>query len=135
MIKKQSGNNEKVFPWISLMIVITIIGVLAWIAILNFFPTPYRSPCMIVENDANAISAAIADYFSDPNHTATPTFDQLKNWKSVTLSGKNTATITGADPNISITITVTDGSGRCSKDYQNASADWDGNGVYTLNIW
>jgi Tfp pilus assembly protein PilE len=90
--------------------------------------------CTKAESDANAVAAAIADYFSDPNHTATPTLDQLKNWTSVTLSGKNTATVTGADPNVHITITVTDASGKCPADYQAASDDWDGNNVYILTL-
>ena len=50
------------------------------------------------------------------------------------MSGKNTATVTGVDPNLNITITVTDASGRCPKDYRGASADWDGYNVYTLTI-
>ncbi len=93
-----------------------------------------KTLCNQAESDANDVAIALADYFDDFNHTATPTFDQLKNWTSVTLSGKNTATIMGADPNVNITITVTDASGRCPKDYQGASADWDGNDVYTLTI-
>ena len=56
------------------------------------------------------------------------------------MSGTNTINgITGADPNIRITIQVQDGSGRCPVEYQNAMTQaanpkgyWDGAGGYTL---
>lgn len=128
-----TGNSKKRSSLLKVSIITNLIPylLLAILILPNFHPKP---SCTQTESDANTVAAAIADYFSDPNHTATPTFDQLKNWTSVTLSGKNTATIMGADPNVNITITVTDASGRCPKDYQGASADWDGNDVYTLTI-
>ena len=62
-------------------------------------------------------------------------------WREVTISGDNTFTLTAADPNEAITITVTDGSGRCPADYmdsmtvtENPTGYWDSsgtNGVYT----
>ena len=126
--------NRKGFTLIELMIVIAIIGILAAIAIPNFISYRNKSFCTQAESDANAVAAAIADYFAIPSHTATPGLGDLNNGNGITLSGTNTASITGADPNVGITITVTDGSGRCPADYQGASADWDGANVYTKRI-
>jgi len=58
------------------------------------------------------------------------------------MSGNNLIVgITGADPNISITIQVTDGSARCPAEYQaamnnvaNPKSFWDGASGYTLII-
>ncbi len=96
----------------------------------------YRSItfCTKAESDAHVIAAHVVDYLSDPNHTTIPTFEQLRNWKKFTLSGKNTAKISSADPNGPIIITVKDGSGKCRMVYQNARPNWDGNGVYKLTI-
>ena len=138
MIKKLSGHNEKGFTLIEVVIVIAIIGVLAAIAIPNFVIYRNKTFCTSVESDANAIEAAIIDYFAMPSHITTPAIGDLNNNQGVTLSAAggavNTATITGADPAENITITVTDGSGRCPTDYQAASSNWDGNNIYTLNI-
>ena len=81
--------------WIFILFVIFI---LVAIKIPSYISYREKSFCTQAESDANTVASAIADYFSDPSHTATPTFNQLKNWTSVTLSRKNTATITGADP-------------------------------------
>jgi hypothetical protein len=56
----------------------------------------------------------------------------------VTVSGTNSFTLSATDPNTAITITVTDGSGRCPADYQNGmlvgtnpTGFWDAANVYT----
>jgi prepilin-type N-terminal cleavage/methylation domain-containing protein len=124
MLQKLRGNNSKGFTLIELMIVIAIIGILAAIAIPNFVAYRNKSYCSRAESDANGIAASIADYFSIPDHTATPTLAQLNNNQGYTMSGKgssaNTATVTGADPTANITITVVDGSSRCPDEYQDA---------------
>ncbi len=134
MIQKLRGSNQKGFTLIELMIVIAIIGILAAIAIPNFIAYRNKSFCTQAESDANALAAAIADYFAIPSHTGTPAQGDLNGGAGMTLSGTNTCTIVGADPNLGITITVTDGSGRCPADYQGAAAEWDGANIYTKRI-
>ena len=138
MLQKLRGNS-KGFTLIELMIVIAIIGILAAIAIPNFIAYRNKAFCSRAETDANNVSADIADYFAIPtNVTLAGGMASLGNPQ---LSGTNSGTVTSADPNLSITITITDGSGRCPADYQNAvtqlaSPDgwWDGSGVYTKII-
>ena len=129
--------NQSGFTLIELMIVVAIIGILAAIAIPNFIAYRNKSFCSATESDAGAIAAGLADYFSVPTRVNTPTVAQLNNGTGVVFSGPaatvNSGTITGADPNLNITITVTDGSGRCPADYMTASPDWAAS-VYTLTI-
>jgi len=108
-----------------------IIGVIVFILVYFGGFLDYRAKrfCTKAESDAKVVASALIDYFSEPYHKTTPTFDQLRKWTSVALSGENTATITGTDPN-HILIMVTDGSGRCPVAYQEAETGWDGNGVY-----
>ena len=108
------------------MIVIAIIGILAAIAIPNFIAYRNKAFCSAAESDAKSIAAEIADYFSIPAHTQIATADI-----NYVPSGTNTFTIAATDPSTTITITVTDGSGRCPDDYQNAATDWDGSNVFT----
>jgi type IV pilus assembly protein PilA len=113
-------NNKKGFTLIELMIVIAIIGILAAIAIPNFIEYRNKSYCSRAESDANTIAAALADYFSIPSHTALPTVGTGGGQLNVALSGTNTAAVTGTAA--AITITVTDGSGRCPLKYRTAQA-------------
>jgi prepilin-type N-terminal cleavage/methylation domain-containing protein len=141
MLQKLRGNNSKGFTLIELMIVIAIIGILAAIAIPNFIAYRNKSFCSRAESDANGISAALSDYFSIPNWVNTPAIAQLNNGVGYTMSGQggsiNVGTVTGADPTLNITITVTDGSGRCPTEFQAANTfvalstdGWDGANVY-----
>jgi type IV pilus assembly protein PilA len=130
-------NNKKGFTLIELMIVIAIIGILAAIAIPNFIAYRNKAFCKGAETDANNLAAAVADYFAIPIHVATPALGDLNNGVGFTFSGTapnaNTGTIVGANPNNGITITVTDGSGRCPAEYTTKVPGWAGS-VYTKRI-
>lgn len=128
MLKKLDLNSEKGFTLVELMIVVAIIGILAAVAIPNFVAYRNKAFCTSVESDANSIASAIADYFARPDHTALVTADIV-----VTTSNGNTYTIGAGSPNTAITISVSDGSGRCPSDYQASTASWTG-GDYTKVI-
>lgn len=138
MLQKMRRTNEKGFTLIELMIVIAIIGILAAIAIPNFISYRNKSFCSAAESDANGVASAIADYFAIPTHVNTPATEDLNAGQAYRTSNGNTYTITGADPNVNITITVTDATGRCPTEYQAAMTDakssWDGAYVYTKLI-
>ena len=128
-------SNSKGFTLIELMIVIAIIGILAAIAIPNFIAYRNKAYCSRAESDANAVAAALADYFSIPNHTTYNDDDPTTDYPpglGIVLSGSgtsaNSSTISG--PVESITITVTDGSTNCPANYQNSSDEWT-SGVFT----
>jgi type IV pilus assembly protein PilA len=130
-------NNKKGFTLIELMIVIAIIGILAAIAIPNFIAYRNKAFCKAAETDANNVAAAVADYFSLPTHVSTPAVGDLNNGQGFTFTShgatQNSGTVTGADPNLGITITVTDGSTRCPAEYMTKVPGWNA-GVFTKRI-
>ncbi len=133
MLQKLRGNS-KGFTLIELMIVIAIIGILAAIAIPNFIAYRDKAFCSRAESDANAVAAALADYFAIPTHVTYPGSDPTAEL-GVTLSGSGTSVNTGtvSGPTNAIVITVTDGSGRCPDDYQLSNAEWSG-GIFTKTM-
>ena len=117
MLQKLRGNNQKGFTLIELMIVIAIIGILAAIAIPNFIAYRDKAFCGYAETDAQNILAALASYFSEPEHTQTPTIADLETEEGLTLNN-NTAgeTLISGTSTGTITVSVTDESGRCPRD-------------------
>ena len=107
-------------------IVILIVVPVLIVYVQVFIDRENKNYCWKAENDAKKIAAEIADYFSVPEHTQISTADVR--YKS---PQNNTFTITATDPSLVITITVTDGSGRCPEDVQKNWPGWDGNGVFT----
>jgi type IV pilus assembly protein PilA len=114
------NNDEKGFTLIELMIVVAIIGILAAVAIPNFISYRDKSFCSGAESDANNVLAALADYYAIPSNTADPTIAGL----NMQLSGDNTGTLAYVNTanTQTITVTITDGSGRCPLDYRTAAA-------------
>jgi len=117
MTDNNLNQQIKGFTLIELMVVIGIIAILAAIAIPNFISYRNKSYCSMAETDANNVSSAIADYYGMANRWGLPTFGDLS------LVTSNTIEITGS-PNTTITVSVTDVSGRCPDDYQQAHPHW-----------
>lgn len=112
MLQKMTRTNEKGFTLIELMIVIAIIGILAAIAIPNFIAYRNKAFCSAVESDGLSVAGAIANYFSIPSHTQIATADI-----NFVGTNNNTWSIAATAPNVSITVLVTDASGRCPTEY------------------
>ena len=128
-LSKLHCQSKRGFSLIELMVVIAIISLLAAIAIPNYFSYRNKSYCTLAETDANNVSRAISSYFAIGAHTGLPNSTDLNiniNNGPVDISG---------DPNTTITIIVTDKTGRCPIDYQKSRDGWNtADNTYTYYI-
>jgi type II secretory pathway pseudopilin PulG len=120
-----------VFKSFCIFIILLIIMSIILPGMVWYRPEQY---CQYAKSDANHIAAAIADYFTDPEHTTLPTINGESVYLGFTLhsnNGKdqNIAWVTG-DALSKITIVVQDSSGKCPESYQEHSPDWN-SGKYT----
>ena len=126
MLQKLRGNNQKGFTLIELMIVIAIIGILAAIAIPNFISYRDKAYCSRAEQDAKSLLAALASYFSEPEHTAMPSIQDLITLEDLSLNNPKAPKFNiGAGSKVAgqtIVATVTDESQRCPRNTTYSSA-------------
>ena len=94
-------------------LVFTTIGVLAAIAVPNFYAYREKAFCSRVESAAMNTVAAMSDYYSDPDNTALPTLYELAEATGYSPIENVTVDISGTeyDP----VITVIDNSGKCPR--------------------
>jgi hypothetical protein len=72
---------------------------------------PECSQCSKVETDAQNTLAALASYFSEPEHTEVPTVQELVHLEGLTLNKNSTVIIDG--PGDEIRVTVIEKKNRC----------------------
>ena len=115
------------FTLLELMVVTAIIAIIAAIAIPNYIASRDKAFCSEAESDANQVASAVADYYALGYRTDLPKMEDLD------LHIANKVSIKG-DPNGTISVLVTDRTGRCPLDYQDAHENWDSHYVVTKLI-
>lgn len=109
--------------FISVIIFILMI-IIPWLPIC----THCKKPCAEFESDAFTIAAAIADYFSNPEHTDIKKSD-IERMVGTYIYNPWTLTRDGDE----YVIQVIDNSEKCPDDYQKRFPEWD-SGRYTLKL-
>ena len=138
MTENNVNKTDKPLKWaMAVFIGIVVIGGMFWFRAHMKAHIDYliETDCRRTEQDANNIAAAIADYFSYPEHSKLPTIKGDSVYLGYVLNsreGQNIAWVTG-DIKSTITIVVQDGSGKCPDDYQKRFPEWD-SGKYTKKL-
>lgn len=94
-------------------IVVTTLGIIAAIAIPNFFAYREKAFCSKVESEAHHTLTAMADYYSDPNNTGLPTLNELADVTGYIPTENVSIDISGTEYNP--VITVFDNSEKCPR--------------------
>ena len=98
--------------------VIVTIAIISAIAIPNFIAYKNKAFCSKAESEAMNTMAAIADYFSDPEHNTLPTIEQLASDPEYGyMPGEGVEVYISGDIE-QFHITAVDTSGRCPRGYQ-----------------
>ena len=94
-------------------LVITSIGMVAAIAIPNFIAYKDKAYCSRVEAAAHHTTAALAEYYSDPDQTALPTLSDLADTTGYSPIENVSIDISAAE--YGPVVTVFDNSGKCPR--------------------
>ena len=97
--------------------VIVTISIIAAIAVPNFIAYKDKAFCSRTEAEAMNAMAAIADYFSYPEHNTLPTMEQLSDPEYGYMPAEGVEVHISGDTE-QFQITVVDTSGRCPRGYQ-----------------
>lgn len=112
-------SNKKGFTLTDPIIVISVIGILAAIAIPNSIAYREKTFSGEAEHDVRSTPAAVSPGYAEPDHTDISLYADLETLEDLSLDyfGKNSGNAThGGSVTVNMTVTVTDDSARCPRD-------------------